>query len=254
VPFSNVTPNSIKDDICNVCFAKHTMRKFNEYRGCYGGTCELFICASCTAIYNATSELSDHDIKLWQSWGEEPSTYRVPEGDDFDRLVDDHGNVFRFFEEHLPTKFSGAYLEIGAGNGVMGVAALRHFDQVYVFDQVTERIEQTLKKVDRSRYALLTDEQIKTVEADTILIWHTLEHVLSPAKIFTFCRERLRPAGLLLLQVPILSAEHVYPGHYYFFNEYAFTKMAEIAGLEPVRFYWDHAAHIITGVFTPAAG
>lgn len=182
----------------------------------------------------------------WQKrWAEDPEFYKVPdEGPFFDKVNDSKG-VFDFFQSDLGRKFSGTYTEIGAGSGIMGAAALGYFSSVNVFDHVTTRLEQVKARMG-SRYNVLEVDDLERIQSDMVLIWHAMEHFLDPGGVFELCSGMMCKGGVMLIQVPILSEEHVYPGHYYFYNETSFNVLSDRFGFAETKFYYDHAMNAMT--------
>ena len=248
--FSNVIPDAVARNYCGACQQEGRLHKYADVKSLDRSCAPLYICTACTAIYNASGEFDRQDVKaIQQEWAEDPEFYKVPERDEFNQIIELCNGTFRFFQDELGVTFSGTYVEVGAGNGLRAASALNFFDRVFAFDHVRSRLEATKRIVDTDRYQLTDDQHIYGINADAILIWHAMEHLLSPGEVFDLCGRIMNSGGYLLVQVPILSAEHVYPGHYYFYNELAFTRMANHSGLKPVKFYFDLNINAITGVF-----
>ena len=246
LPFSVTVPAAVSSAECGVCRQKNTLRKYNECKSLDTGFAPLWMCSHCSAIYNATAENMAMDVVEWQKrWAQDETFYAVPDGEDFDAIVTDGNAMFDFFESDLDVKFGGTYLEIGAGSGMTGAAAINYFDTVHVFDHVQSRLEMVRAKLG-DRYKVSSFEDISTVEADVVLIWHAMEHFLAPGAVFQMCAERMKKGAHILMQVPVLSLEHVYPGHYYFYCEQAFETLAAQNNLDVVRFYYDHAMNAMT--------
>ncbi len=176
----------------------------------------------------------------WQAkWGSDQELHKVPTREDFDEQITRSGGVFAFFESDLDHKFSGTYLEIGAGSGMMAAAALNYFDDVYAMDHVKDRLRE-VQAIKGEHYHIIDYDEALSIKADLVLIWHAMEHFLEPGNVFEFAASRLKPSGWLLIQVPIFANEHVYPGHYYFYNQIAFTQLAKTNGLRVHKFYYDY--------------
>jgi hypothetical protein len=206
----------------------------------------LWMCEHCACIYNATAESEALDVEDWQKrWAEDETFYAVPEGEEFDELVSKGNSMFDFLQADVGVKLGGTYLEIGAGSGMTGASALNYFDEVHVFDHVQTRLNMVREKVG-DRYKVSSFEDLSEVEADVVLIWHALEHFLAPGAVFELCANRMKLGAHIFIQVPVLSYENVYPGHYYFFCEPAFETLAEQNKLEIVRFYYDHSLNAMT--------
>lgn len=247
-PFLESIPNAIGNSKCGVCHGSN-MSKYFECRSLDSGFAPLYSCLDCHAIYNATAEFNELDVVEWQKrWSSDPEFYKVPSGKELQTLIGSASGVFDFFENDLDVKFSGTYMEIGAGSGVMAAAALKYFADSHVFDHVQDRLLQVKEAVGEN-YHVLSFEQILKIKADVILIWHAMEHLLNPGSVFKICAERLKENGHFLIQVPVLTEEHVYPGHYYFYSEMTFKKLAEVNGLLVHNFYYDHAMNAMTVAF-----
>lgn len=246
MPFSVTIPSAIATSTCGVCNSKGSLRKYIECKSLDTGFAPLWICTDCNAIYNATAENDAMDVVEWQKrWAQDEQFYAVPSGDEFERIVSESEKVFEFFSNDLGVTFSGNYVEIGAGSGLMAAAASRFFDKVYVFDHVQSRLEKVKEKIG-DHYIVCTAEDLNDIKADAILIWHAMEHFLAPGSVFKFCASMLNSGGLFLAQVPVLSVEHVYPGHYYFYCERAFETIASQNRMEVLHFYFDHNMNAMT--------
>jgi len=114
-----------------------------------------------------------------------------------------------------------------------------------VFDHVQDRLQQVREIVGKD-YHVMDFEGLSDVSADAVLIWHAMEHFLDPGGVFQMAAAILNPGGYFLIQVPVLSEEHVYPGHYYFYSEPTFRLLANKFGLNVEHFYYDHALNAMT--------
>ncbi len=73
---------------------------------------------------------------------------------------------------------------------------------------------------------------------DLIALFHTLEHVPDPAALLRQLRERLAPAGLLLIEVPDCMApwtgwNNVHPAHLSYFTRQGLDRILGAAGFTP---------------------
>lgn len=186
------------------------------------------------------------DVVEWQKrWSQIDDFYSVPSPEEFEEAIKNHEAVFDFFTSDLGRPLSGSYLEVGAGGGMMAAAAARRFQVSNVFDHVTDRLVQVKERVG-DHYKIVSADEISGLKTDTVLIWHAMEHFLAPGAVFELCAKTLKPGGIFLIQVPVLSYEHVYPGHYYFYCEKSFEVLAKNNGLSVVKFYYDHAMNAMT--------
>lgn len=246
MPFSATIPNAAATGACGVCNARGSLRKYLECKSLDTGFAPLWMCTNCAVIYNATAENDAMDVVEWQKrWAQDEEFYAVPDGDEFEAIISNSTAVFDFFARELGVDFSGTYIEIGAGSGMMAAAASRIFDEVYAFDHVTTRLE-LAKEKSGDNYNIPTAEDLPNIKADTVLIWHALEHFLTPGLVFKLCSDALKPNGIFLAQVPVLSFEHVYPGHYYFYCEQTFETMAASNNMEILNFFYDHNMNAMT--------
>lgn len=244
-PFLKSVPDALSEGRCGICHGSE-FEKFMECRSLDSGFAPLYFCRNCKGIYNATAEFGQLDVVEWQKrWAEDPDFYKVPAGDEFDRLLEEAAKTFTFLQSDVGRTFSGTYVEIGAGSGIMAASALKHFNEVHVLDHVEDRLLKVREKVG-TNYHVSEFEKIIDVRADVVLIWHAMEHFLDPGGVFQLSAHILKPGGYFFIQVPVLSEEHVYPGHYYFYNELAFRRLAEKSGLDVHKFYYDHAMNAMT--------
>jgi 2-polyprenyl-3-methyl-5-hydroxy-6-metoxy-1,4-benzoquinol methylase len=248
-PFLKLEPDAVAANTCGVCGSGPLAKHF-ECRSLDSGYAPIYRCTDCQVLYNATAEFNALDVLEWQKrWSEDPEFYRVPSGKELFEKIDAAKGVFSFFQSALDVKFSGTYVEIGAGSGIMAAAALNYFNQVHALDHVKDRLNKVRAEVTgkfKGDYHVSDFDDLESVTADAILIWHAMEHFLDPGGVFQLCARTLRPSGELLIQVPIISEEHVYPGHYYFYSEATFTKLSEIHGMTVTGFYYDHTMNAMT--------
>jgi 2-polyprenyl-3-methyl-5-hydroxy-6-metoxy-1,4-benzoquinol methylase len=244
-PFAKIDPDGLKRQCCGVCH-EGPFTKLFDCRSLDSGAASLFICDNCRVIYNATAEFGELDVLEWQKrWAEDPHFYSVPQGQDFDDKVSDASGVFDFFEQDLGVKFGGNYLEVGAGSGMMAAAALRYFREVYAFDHIQSRLLE-VRDIVGPRYHVCDLPMLRSTHADVLLIWHAMEHFLDPGGVFRECVKRIKPGGWVLMQVPLLSHEHVYPGHYFFYSEPVFKTLAAKNKLTVHKFYYDNQLNAMT--------
>ncbi len=248
-PFLKHEPDAVTTNKCGVCHEGPLVKHF-ECKSLDSGFAPLFICNSCSVIYNATAEFNSLDVIEWQKrWSKDPDFYNVPFGSELSRKIDDAGGVFNFFQSELGAAMRGVYVEIGAGSGIMAAAALKIFEHVYALDHVKERLLQVKERTEglyRGTFHVADFDDLAQIRADVILIWHAMEHFIDPGSVFLFCSNILKSKGVLLIQIPVLSFEHVYPGHYYFFNETTFQRLACKHAMNVVNFYYDHFMNAMT--------
>ena len=244
-PFQKSVPDALTEGRCGICHG-NAFRKFIECRSLDSGFAPLYVCANCGGIYNATAEFNEMDVVEWQKrWAEDPDFYKVPNKDEFNSALDQTRTMFDFFENDIGIKFSGTYVEIGAGSGLMAASALGRFSEVHVLDHVHDRLLK-VREIMGVNYNVSDFEDVLDVRADVVLIWHAMEHFLDPGGVFELSARILKNNGYFLIQIPILTEEHVYPGHYYFYSEPVFCFLAEKFGLDVHKFYYDHAMNAMT--------
>lgn len=244
-PFLKNEPDILKMGCCGVCHEGNFSKLF-ECRSLDSGFAPLYICKTCGVVYNATAEFNDLDVVEWQKrWSEDPEFYSVPQGGQFDEMVAEASGVFEFFERDLDKTFGGNYLEVGAGSGMMAAAALRYFEEVHVFDHIDSRLIE-VQNIVGPRYHVCDFLSLRDVRADVLLVWHAMEHFLDPGGVFRECVRQVKRGGWVLIQVPILSEEHVYPGHYFFYSEPVFRYLASKNNLKVHKFYYDTKLNAMT--------
>ena len=244
-PFLKSIPDALKCGCCGICHG-NAFSKFLECRSLDSDYAPLYICGECGGIYNATAEFNQLDVLEWQQrWAEDPEFYKIPVGDEFDRSLEEARRQFDFFENDLGVKLSGTYVEIGAGSGMMAASALKHFDTAHVLDHIQDRLRK-VQQIVGPEYHVSDFDSILGVRADAVLIWHAMEHFLDPGGVFELGSDILKPNGYFFIQVPVLSEEHVYPGHYYFYSEPVFRLLANRFRMDIHNFYYDHTLNALT--------
>ena len=244
-PFQKSVPDALAKGRCGICH-ENAFRKFIECRSLDSGFAPLYVCAHCGGIYNATAEFNEMDVVEWQKrWAEDPDFYKIPSKDDLNTTLDQTRSMFDFFENDIGIEFAGVYVEIGAGSGLTAASALDRFGEVHVLDHVHDRLLK-VREIMGANYIVSDFDDVLNVRADVVLIWHAMEHFLDPGGVFELSARILKTGGYFLIQVPILSEEHVYPGHYYFYSEPVFCHLAEKFALDVHKFYYDHAMNAMT--------
>lgn len=103
----------------------------------------------------------------------------------------------------LPHRVEGSLLDIGAGIGQF----LHHAQALFTMVTGTE-VSATAVKIAREKYGLkLLAGQVENLNLplrsfDNITLFHVLEHVHDPARLIDFCRDLLRPHGMMVIAVP----------------------------------------------------
>jgi hypothetical protein len=244
-PFLKSVPDALRNGCCGICHG-NAFEKWIECRSLDSGYAPLYACRACGGIYNATAEFNELDVVEWQRrWAEDPEFYKVPTGEEFDALLETASKQFDYLQNDLGVKFSGTYVEIGAGSGMLAAAALRYFDTVHALDHVHDRLLK-VREIVGPNFRVSDFDSIVSVRADAVLIWHAMEHFLDPGGVFELASYILVAGGYFFIQVPVLSAEHVYPGHYYFYSEPVYRLLAERFGLRVHKFYYDHQLNALT--------
>lgn len=107
--------------------------------------------------------------------------------------------------EHLPT--TGTMLDIGCGNGAFLRAFAGHYSDWQLNGlELSEKNRSVIEAIPGvERFFVGPLEQVQG-QFDLIVLIHALEHIPDPARYLALLRSRLKPGGLLLIEVPDLAS------------------------------------------------
>jgi len=162
--------------------------------------------------------------------------------------------ILRDIERFVP---GGRMLEVGCNAGNLLVVAARRgwsVAGVEISGNAARRAQAQLGG--RVWHGPLEDSPFKHHLFDCVVMWHVLEHVPSPLALLETARNRLRPGGLLAVQVPSLTgldqlrdagriAELVCPVHLSYFDLTTLQRSIADSGLS-VEFANENEHHHLT--------
>ncbi|WP_321879276.1 CmcI family methyltransferase [Paraburkholderia bannensis] len=227
-----------------------------------GEETQLWQCLACYAhvpqsaprapIDTAIASQTSYHERLWETVaGEEMSKLRA----DLNAMVVSMSEAFGCREKH------DLIVELGAGRGGLVRALL---DQGYnaVGCEPSERLIGLARKyfeLDESHLLLksagefLSELKVSNVRPKTIVLWHVLEHLSRPLNILADCMDLVGDSGSLILQLPLLDSQYLFPEHYFFVTPETLAYLASELGEVSFRYEIDYENKYITAFFGLAA-
>lgn len=106
-----------------------------------------------------------------------------------------------------PPQFAGRFLDVGCGRGITLRLLQQHGWEVHG-TELSETLAKNLASENIHIYTApeLADNHLPADYFDTVMLWHSLEHIMHPVQTIAEVRRILKPGGKLLLEVPNLSS------------------------------------------------
>lgn len=202
---------------------------------------ELAKCEDCQCFipqyeFESTTNAINQQTSFHEDWWKNSS----PE--ELNKTLEDLTTVVEGFQSCLGEPDpENIVIEIGSGRGSLLRALLDMGYHAFGCEPANG-----LVKLARAQYSLSPDslhqmpaseflaEVIPTLPAapKTIFLWHVLEHLEQPMPLLHKLQETLSFGGRLILQLPLLSQEYVYPEHYFFVTHNTFEYLSSALNLE----------------------
>lgn len=134
-------------------------------------------------------------------------------------------------------------LDIGAGNAGFGMAvSLRHKKNIQYFAQdLDQRVLNKLKsywpKQEGVQLNLVKNLSELNEPVELLVLSHVLEHMQNPADFLKLHLSKVRPNGLVFVEVPnqdFRFKKNLFP-HLTFFNETSLKALFETCGIKPIQ-------------------
>lgn len=219
---------------------------------------ELAKCENCQCfIPQYESESSTNAIKQQTSFHEDWWKDSSPE--ELKKTLEDLTTVVEGFQSYLGEPApENIVVEIGSGRGSLLRALLDMGYHAFGCEPANGLVE-----LARAQYSLSPEllhempasvfltEVIPTLPAapKTIFLWHVLEHLEHPMPLLHKLRETISVGGRLILQLPLLSQEYVYPEHYFFVTHNTFEYLSSALNLEVETIDYDSDNLFVTVCF-----
>ena len=249
-PLDSFRLNYLASMDCGFCGSLGSLKSYGRYKSSDSNEgISLHICDKCFCIYDGSSEINRRDLKSIQTeWVREGVLYNLPAESEITMVIEKHGDLYIDLSRIINRKLAGAMLEVGAGDGLRAAAALRFFDHVDVYDVANEKIVKLINYINNPAYHIINHTDIADRMYDTILMWHTLEHLCRPYECIKYLANTLNKNGLLIIQVPLFSFDHLDPSHLWFPCDSSFQVVASTAGLKVLWLGYDYQALFLTCV------
>jgi 2-polyprenyl-3-methyl-5-hydroxy-6-metoxy-1,4-benzoquinol methylase len=242
-------PRYLENLNCGVCLSSNSLRKHSIYPSLDVNETVLYICTSCTSIYNSTTESTKiTNVVAQVEWLEKQNFYIVPtERQNFELLVDEAANIFRWFSENFDYDFSKkTFFEIGAGSGISSVAASRYFSKCVTTDLTLERLQMAKKMSNSENLTVISITEVDGVKFDFFFAWHVFEHLINPGQVFEDAFTKLNQGGVMFMQVPLVTERHIFPEHIFMHNEFSWSKILSKFEVRAKYFFYDTALCAMT--------
>lgn len=197
--------------------------------------CQSFIPEYVTDSLSETGAISQQ-VKFHEEWWEESSK------DELEDVLSNVKNLVNDLQKYLgPNNPENLILELGSGRGSLLRALLDKGYSAYACEpapklvalarQHYELTENTLFEVPGAHFL---DHIVPTLSGrpHAFVLWHVLEHLENPMQLLNKLYDMLNDGGCLILQLPILCKEYIYPEHYFFPSHATFDYMAKNAGFQ----------------------
>ncbi|MGO1163801.1 methyltransferase domain-containing protein [Brucella pseudogrignonensis] len=224
---------------CNLCGSVE-VKHCTAFVDKSGASVNLGVCIICEAIQPEYS-IIDPRRALRQQTSFHESWWKDSTEEVLDEELANLKDLVSVLKAYLgPPAEDNVVLEIGAGRGGLLKALLDSGYNAKGCEPATELVE-----LARKFYSLAPDvlfdltandfiEDIVSelpVKPNSFILWHVLEHVENPLSLLEKLARLLKDDGCILLQLPLLKIDYVYPEHYYFVSHRTSKFIANSIGL-----------------------
>lgn len=219
---------------------------------------EVARCGDCHCfIPQYEFECSTNAIKQQTSFHE--NWWKDSSPEELKKTLEDLTSVVEGFQQYLGEPGpENIVIEIGSGRGSLLRALLDMGYHAFGCEPAN-----ALVKLARAQYSLSPDSLYEVPASEflekvipelpdaprTIFLWHVLEHLEHPMPLMHKLREILSLNGRLILQLPLLSQEYVYPEHYFFVTHNTFEYLSSALDLEVEFIGYDSDNLFVTACF-----
>jgi 2-polyprenyl-3-methyl-5-hydroxy-6-metoxy-1,4-benzoquinol methylase len=242
---------------CSCCQTEVEYQLFEEVLSSTGAPTTILICPNCSVLYNASAgieKFTDKEISEFQATAVK-NVYQASKVDQdnttarIDACVPILSYLFQLNDLFLSREVC---VEVGAGAGYLAAAAHQFFNKVFAIELDPEQVRNTFELMgfDTTRvFSTFEDFEATGERADCIILWHTLEHIPTPASFLKRLRNSMKANGILYLQIPLYRKANVFPAHYWFFNARALSILRESCGFTRQRFIFDRTNDFLAAIF-----
>jgi SAM-dependent methyltransferase len=152
-------------------------------------------------------------------------------------------------------------VEIGAGRGGLLKALIDHGYRALGCEPSRQLISLARRQYQLGSDVLfacgaepfLQELHERGIHPRVIVLWHVLEHIAEPLDLLRKLAAACGPGGRIIIQVPLLASEYVFPQHYFFCTPATISFIAKAVGLDVVRTDVDFTLLFLTAVFEVSA-
>lgn len=239
---------------CTICGQAETLRHYEQRLDKDGRVCQITQCADCLVLLNET------DLRALAQGVMDNAAMQARSSDDFyapdaqfkagfSQLIEEN-RLIDFMLEMAPLQSRQAFLDFGAGQGIVAATAARHFQSVFAVELSLNVLLETHQFMpDRERIFVSDNIDDLHIRFDAMASMHVLEHIPDLGSVIRMLREKLQPGGVFLFQVPLLRGDYIVPTHYSFLNEVSVRKMAERFDFNVEGVWFDVNLDFLTAIF-----
>ena len=244
---------------CRICSSK-------ESRSMKINGKQIYYCEHCGITNNLTVETQDYEestmkqVEFHDAWFNGKSEAELQEmqqeiGSEIKRVL--------AWTKDIRVPSDGNYLDfidVGAGCGHF-TSGLLNIGQKGIAVEPSHflcSIAANVFKIDRANiWQKKALESICTLKKSNkrvryAIFWHSLEHMIDFKETVNICKEILVDDGKIIIQLPGLLTEYIYPQHLFFIDEFSLENFGVILGLKLMKSDIDLSRLFFTGVYTLA--
>ncbi len=149
------------------------------------------------------------------------------------------------------------FVDIGAGPGSLTSSLLNSGQIGYAVEpsRFLCGIAENTFKIDRSNLInkpaqeALQNLKQSGVKVRYLIFWHSLEHISGFKDILKICKEILVDDGRIIVQLPGLLKDHIFPEHLFFVDDFSIANFGTANGFSLVKQEIDYSNFFFTGIF-----
>ena len=235
-------------DRCPVCLTGKT-EKFAETNNLTTHQpTDILRCSDCRALINVSAFKA-----LWSDPAKDHQTVSFYSFDKTSR--DEHESCIRAYRsviDYLASQIDLAgretFLDFGGGFGYAAFAASARFQRVIVCDSHPHLADavRTLFANEYPNVVVVNDIENVSTRADVLFMWHVLEHLPEPTKMWRSLSHYLNPKCAIFVQIPEYDPRYVVDSHFIFYSEPSLRAWASAIGAYPIHFAPDTTLHFLS--------
>lgn len=225
---------------CPVCSGQ--IHLFDRIRDINTKPVDILDCRECGAIinndaYEALTNSTPHELQatdFYTNWNHDKDTVQ--------REINSANGMLDHLERvTYIDRSNSTFLDFGAGCGYVAAAAASRYKQVTACEWDTRSLQRTLSLMEPTQptFDIISDIKNFSGSADILFMWHTLEHLPEPSKLWRDHLHTLSRHATIFLQIPMYRPAHVVQCHHVFYTERSLSAFAHAIDATPIDFGYD---------------